>query len=1023
MASNIPKFTSFRPKPKAVPEPPKDTSTPEPTPAVTKGSKTKTKTLSDRTEARASEQPNHERGASSSKVYFSDRRGDPEVLRYGTLNSSEIPAYRRTGYGCVLGLGPHQKIDREHSSQTKIYIIPATGKRQERLLTSKQAVSHDGRTLRFIHSANTQASEEVLDFIPVSTSHKRKRSVSEEEAEEDGELDYRGITRDSTQPKDPDTQYEPEIEDFTAGSGITKKNTELVRKTREFPEDMQPWVDFIEHQEAMLLIDNPSAALTDAAKRQLADVRIPLYEEALKKVRHVLDNHIRLHIGLLREAQKSWNEAKLISRWREVLQKHPGNAQLWLMFLDFKQSSFTGFKYESCRTTFLECLEALRAVSKDGNLEARLHGFIRTTSMIQAAGYQELAVAIWQAVLERSHGQPTPGATPQDDLEYFEGFWETEDPRIGEIGAGGWREVLPDDGTSSVMAPLLSKAPADFVFEDFRKRETDSIEKMRYPGRTSDDIGEDDAFHTVFFVDIEEYLKLWPTDASMTLVIEAFLCFCGLPPLPQIADHQRAWWTDPFLSYVSARSKLPEYPDSTERNPLVQRFERYASCYPRSVQMTSDLLFEQDFTLEGVRLSVDFVRRVLKLITASADSDDVLGEYLLAFELQHFPSDVFKTAKQLLKSQPTNQRLYHAYGLVESRRGKSDKANHVFSMALSMGSVGSYESLKLLNSWVWEALRNGNQMEALWRLTSPSGKLPARSDPLQQPDPTNLSIASTSLGEACEKALLRQDYPSAVIGTSLLALKDYLSNDNPADVALAAHQRLLDWFSSNKLSTSPYAELNAQAIARFLIYHVTHTAIVKPALVRSAMEPLITLFPNNTILLSLYAANEARFAIDDRVRSIMQQTALQSSQITSVAGWSFALNFETMRGEIAGSTSHSIRALYKRAINTGSSGAHSPILWTAYLRFEFAQLELERAKCIQKKPGKDGKKRTWESRLDDAETRVKETFYQGLRRLPWCKDFMMLALTEAHSVFSEEEMWKVYRVMQEKELRVYVELE
>jgi hypothetical protein len=1021
MASNIPKFASFRPKPKAIPEPPKDTSTPEP-PPVTKRSKPKT--LSDKTESRASEQPSTERGASLSKVYFSDRRGDPEVLRYGTINSSDIPAYRRTGYGCILGLSTNQKIDRERSSQTKVYITPAKGKRQERLLTGKQAAPHDGRALRFINPANTPINEEVLDFIPVSTIRQRNRADGEDEAEENEELDYRGIARDSSEPRDPDTQYEPEIEDFTAGSKITKKNTELVRRIREFPEDMQPWVDFIEHQEAMASLDNPAAALTDAAKRQLADVRIPIYEEALKKVRNVSDNHVQLYVGLLREAQKTWSEANLISRWREVLYKHPENTQLWLMFLNLMQSSFSGFKYESCRATFLECLEALRTASKDGDLETRLQVFVRTTSMIQSAGYQELAIAIWQAFLERSHGQPTPGATPYDDMEYFEGFWESEAPRIGEVGASGWHETLPDNGTStSLPAPLLSQAPADPVFEDFRKREADSIEKMRYPGRTSDDIGEDDAFHTVFFVDIEEYLKLWPNGASITLVIEAFLCFCGLPPLPRTANHQRAWWSDPFLSHTAVRSVLHDHSHSTDQNPLVQKFDRYASCDSRSMQMTSDLLFEHAFSLEGVKLRADFVRRVLKLVTASPSSDDVLGEYLLAFELRHFPFDVFKTAKQLLKSRPTSQRLYHAYGLVESRRGKSDQANKVFNMALSMGSAGSYESLKLLDSWVWEALRKGDQLEALWRLTSLSGKLPARSDPLRRPDPSNLSIASTFLREACEKALLRQDYPSAIVGTSLLALMDYLSNNNEADAAIAAHQRLLDWFASNKLSASPYAELNAQAVARFLIFHVTHTAIVKPTLIRSAIEPLITLFPNNTILLSLYAANEARFAIDDRVRSILQQNALQRSEAASVAGWSFALNFETMRGEIAGSTSHSIRALYKRATHADSSGAHSAMLWTSYLRFELAQLGIERDKCIHKKLGKDGKKRTWETRLGDAEVRVKETFYQGLRRLPWCKDFIMLAFTEARSVLGEEEMWKVYRVMQEKELRVYIELE
>jgi hypothetical protein len=1022
MASNVPKFASFRPKPKAIPEPPKEVSIPEPAAAVT--NKSKTKGLSDKTESRASEHLKSDRNSSSSKEYFSDRRGDPDILRYGTLNYSDIPAYRRSGYGCVLGLNSNQKIDREHSSQTKIYITPATRRRQERLLTGKRAAPEDSRMLRLINSGNMQATEEVLDFIPVSGTRNRKRGDSEDEGVEDQELDYRGITRDSSQPTDPETQYESETEDFTAGSEITKKNTELVRRTREFPEDIQTWINFIEYQEAMISLDSPTVALTDASKQQLADVRIPIYEEALKKVRSDPENHVLLYTGLLKEAQRSWNETKLMDRWKEVLQKHPRNAQLWLMFLDFMQSRFTAFKYDSCRAAFLGCLEALRTASKDVDLETMLHVLIRTTSMIQAAGYQELAIAIWQAILERSFGQLTAGATPHDDMEYFEGFWETEVPRIGEVGAHGWREILPEDGSPAAPStPLLSKAPADSVFEDFRKRETDSIGKMRYPGRTSDDIGEDDAFHTVFFVDIEEYLKVFPTGASITLVVEAFLCFCGLPPLPRPADHQRAWWNDPFLSHASADSASSRRSHATNIHPFVHKFERYLTCDSRSMQMTSDILFEHDFPLDGVRLSADFVRRVLELVATNVTSDDILGEYLLAFKLRHFPSGAFKTAKQLLKSRPTSQRLYHAYGLVESRRGKSDKANQVFSMALSMGSIGSYESLKLLNSWIWEALHNGDQVEALWRLTSPSGKLPARPDPTMQPTLSSLNVVSTTLSEASEKALLRQDYPSAIIGTSLLAVLYYLSNDNDADAALTAHQRLFSWFASNKLSTSTYAELNAQAVARILVYHVTHAAIVKPALVRTTIEPLITLFPNNTILLSLYAANEARFAIDDRVRGIMHQIALQNSEPMSVAGWSFAIHFETMRGEIAGSTSHSIRALYKRATNADASGAHSPMLWTSYLRFELAQLEIERAKTIGKKPGKDGKKRTWENRLQEAETRVKETFYQGLRSLPWCKDFIMLAFTEARTVFGEEEMWKVYRVMQEKELRVYIELE
>jgi hypothetical protein len=1021
MTSNVPKFTSFRPKPKAIPEPPKEAPTPPEPKTVTKTSKSKSS--SHRTESRAPEKRKSERDAPASKDFFSDRRGDPDILRYGTLNTSEIPAYRRAGYGCVLGLDPNLKIDRERSSQTKIYITPAKGRRQERLLTGKRAAYEDRRTLRFINSNETRASEEVLDFIPVSNSHKRKHDNSEDEENPDTEFDYRGITRDSSQPLDPDTQYDSGNEVSTTGSEITKKNTALVRKTREFPEDIQAWIDFIEHQEAMLSLDTPTVALTDASKRQLADVRIPIYEEALKKVGSAPDNQVLLYIGLLREARKSWNEAKLISRWKDVLQKYPGNGQLWLMFLDLVQSSFGGFKYEGCRATYLECLQALRTASKNVDLELILHVFIRATSMMQAAGYQELAIAIWQAVLERSLGGATAGVTSERDLELFESFWETEVPRIGEDGAYGWREILPDDRDSlPPSTPLLSRNQADSDFEDFQKRETELISRMRYPGHTEDENADDDAFHTVFYVDIEEYLKILSADASITLVLEAFLCFCGLPPLPRPAEHQRTWWNDPFLSHIAVRSMDSENAQSEEMDPFAQKVQRYLACNSQSMQMTSDLLFDQDFALDGVRLDTDFVRRILNLIAEDVGNDDIIGEYLLAFELRHYPLEVFKTAKTLLKNRPTSQRLYHAYGLVESRRGKSEKANQVFSMALSMGDTGSHETLHLLSSWVWEALRAGDQYDALWRLTSPRGKLPVLSHRAQYPDSTRVNAASATLSEACEKALLRNDYPSAVIGTSLLALLDYLHNTSDPSLALAAHQRLTSYFDSHTLPASPYSELNAQATARFLIYHVTHTPIVKPALLRTAIEPLITLFPNNTILLSLYAANEARFAIDDRVRSVMHQSALHSSDATSVSGWAFAIRFEELRGEIA-ATAHSVRAVYKRATHADSSGAHSPVLWTSYLRFELKQLELERAKTRDRRPGKDGKKRSWESRLEEAENRVKETFYEALRRMPWCKDYMMLAFTEVRRVFGEEDLAKVYGVMMEKEIRVYVEVE
>jgi hypothetical protein len=1011
MASNVPKFASFRPKPKAA-EPVVESS-------KSKTTSSKKKPPEESEHARIAEGPKIQRAPTSSSLFSSDRRGDPDILRYGKLNPLDVPVYRRFGHGRVLGLDPSLVIDREHSTQSTVYMVPAFHHRQERQLSRKRLPNDEGRALRIIPASNNHPSEFDEDFIVFSRKTKKKREGSIDNEKETHDLDHREAERRSSSPIDSDTQYESNTEDFAAQSARTKRNSEFVRRTRESPQDIQAWLDLIEHQEAMIAPGPSATELSETCRLQLADLRIPLYEEALKKFRHDPVIQIKLYQGLLKQAQGSWAEDRLSSKWKEVLALHPSNSKLWLMYLDHVQSDFAQFKYEVCRATFTQCLKALQGSGSDAKAETIMHALLRLTSTIHGSGYQELALAIWQALLEVNSAQPASVALSEAEAKEFEEFWESEAPRIGEPGASGWRKPASSEGLP-IPAPLRRPNPLHSVFEDFERRETDSIKKLRYPGRTTDNVGEDDAFHTVFFTDIEEYLNFVPDETPRTLLVEAFLCFCGLPPLPKVAEHQRDWWNDPFLSHGCLQSVLPERPQESKSSTFAGNLELYSTCGQQSMQMTSSLLFKRDFPLHGVKLSADFIRRILRLFATDPSSDEMLGEYLLAFESQHFPSDVVKTAKQLLKARPASQRLYHAYGLSEVRRGNYAKANLIFSTALSMNKLGSYESLMLLSSWVWEALRDGDAAEALWRLASPTGKLPARVNPLSPPDPTTMASTSADIGKLCETALLQHNYASAVIATSLLALLSYLPSNGDADAAVTAHNRLAEYLTSHDLSTSPYAELNAQALVHLLTYHATHAAIVKPASIRAPLEPYISLFPNNTLLLSLYAANEARFTIDDRVRTIMRQSTLANSAATSVAGWSFTLHFERLR---TGSTPHVLRAAYKRATHPDASGAHSPAIWAAYLAFEMRQFRLDSERMPNRKTSKEALKRSWEAQFEEAKNRVRDVFYQGVKRVPWCKDFVMRAFGAEEGVFDMQELGRIYGVMGEKELRVYVEIE
>jgi hypothetical protein len=290
------------------------------------------------------------------------------------------------------------------------------------------------------------------------------------------------------------------------------------------------------------------------------------------------------------------------------------------------------------------------------------------------------------------------------------------------------------------------------------------------------------------------------------------------------------------------------------------------------------------------------------------------------------------------------------------------------------------------------------------------------------PDPALQLRGQSILNEAKERALLGRDFPSAIICTSLLVLLAYLCAKQDPYAALEVYAKLSDWFLTHAMSTSPAAELLAQVVAQFLVYHVTHASVVKPALIRDTLQPLIDQFPDNTILLSVFAANEARFAIEDRVRGNVRQILTERKSPRNIASWLFAINYEMQRGEIAGSTSNSVRALLRNAED--DVGAHSPAIWKTRLFFELKEYENELVKRPNKRPRKDGKKSKYETRVEECHHRVKETYFQGLTHMPWSKDWMMLAFSLlGDGFFTGDELRGFYNIMVEKEMRIYVDVE
>jgi hypothetical protein len=218
----------------------------------------------------------------------------------------------------------------------------------------------------------------------------------------------------------------------------------------------------------------------------------------------------------------------------------------------------------------------------------------------------------------------------------------------------------------------------------------------------------------------------------------------------------------------------------------------------------------------------------------------------------------------------------------------------------------------------------------------------------------------------------------------------------------------------------------------------------KPSSIRTLLTESIALFPHNTIFLPLFAWNESRFRIEERVRDIMREVTtakahsnekpssassiLISDTQIPITTHLFSIYTELTRPLYAGSTLHSARAAFERAIgdqnqstsSTSTSTSNSSItLWTLYIYLELSRNEFSRAKSV---------------------------FYRAMRACPWSKDILMLAFTHLRDDIVRaqtekansgnnavnpqkgegmnfHELRHVYNVLVEKELRIHIDIE
>ncbi|KAL1960058.1 hypothetical protein VTO42DRAFT_230 [Malbranchea cinnamomea] len=988
-----------------------------------------------------------QKGGQDTSLYKIDTKGDKYNVIYGSLHRYDVPHYDRWGRGRVLGLPPNYRIDRDSEDAKSLIVRPYVSTSETAKLKSKNAfwklATKETRFRLVRHESDSQANLDLQkDFLPIYRHGSRKRRRIDGRAaglvsDDENSRDYRSIEGRAKPEVDSDVTSASDFE--SDNEDARKIHAQLSRRVSECADDVDAWLQLINHQECLVgRVDRDGhRILTAAEKSGVSDIKLSLYEKALGKIPpHAARD--RLLLGMMEEGSKIWDTKTLSSKWKNLLRSNPSYILLWMKYLDFQQTQFLSFTYDQCKAFFIECLKlnARHENAQDRQI-INLYILLRLSHFMREAGFTEHAVALWQSVLEFNFYQPQDIdvlGSYDAATSSFARFWESEVPRIGEPGAKGW--------SSLDNAPMAPKSDSQFggginksaIFESWIQQEQSCALSSQLPARTLDEVREDDPFRVILFSDIADCLLPFSHYGLSDLLVNSFLLFCHLPPLISQKDvkSHSSWRVDPFL-YNILLDQLDDISSKwfckalgasdTERqiSPLISAPENFAS--------TTDTLFNDGKswfsalqtwrqTYAGNRDSMysQWVRQTIQQLVECLPDNDLLAEYAVALEFSCNPKHAKKYAKSLLRKRPSSIRLYNGYALIEAYSGEMSAAEQVWMTTLTMsqnfGEKLGLDFILLWKSWAWKALENNEIRKAIRLLLSIPNQNWDR-DRLQKNVSMDSSVnaaeflkAQRFLADIQGSSLAFRKEEGFAHATECLALLVYLFQGQSIEHAVDVYKAAVVRLESLDLGQGLAAELVHQAKARLLYHHAMSTRLYKPALARSELIDSISRFPQNTILLSIFAWNEFRFRIDDRVRSVLRQHTLPNAQQKTSASFSmsstliphlFSIYTELHRGVSAGSTIHSARRAFE-AVVTSDSGRFSAAAWKLYVLFEL--------------------------RLGE-KSRAKDVFYRSIRACPWAKELVLQAFREPglRDQMGFDELRKVWNVLVEKELRIHVDLE
>ncbi|XP_012579936.1 PREDICTED: protein NRDE2 homolog isoform X2 [Condylura cristata] len=492
--------------------------------------------------------------ALTEETFRIDKKPDRANWEYKSLYRGDIARYKRKGDSC-LGINPKKQCVSWEGAPTEKRRLH---RQVERYFTKKSVglLSADGAAVR---SRAEPPPSEPESFIPVKDSDGVGPPVTTW-------LNPLGIYDLSTtqwlqgqgpseqEPKQPDAQPDPE-------SALLKARVEeFNRKVRENPHDIQLWMAFVAFQDEVMKSPGLYAIEEGEQEKRRRSLKLTLEKKLAVLERAIESNQssVDLKLAKLKLCAEFWEPPTLLKEWQKLIFLHPNNTALWQKYLLFCQSQFSTFSISKIHSLYGKCLSTLSAV-QDGSIlshpalpgteEAMFALFLQQCHFLRQAGHAEKAVSLFQAMLDFTFFKPdsVKDLPTQGQVEFFEPFWDSGEPRAGEKGSRGWRAWMhqqerggwvvitpdedddePEDEDQEVGDKTLPRWRIWLTAE--RARDQRHWRPWR-PDKTKKQTEEDceDPERQVLFDDIGQSLVRLCSPALQFQLVAAFLHFLGVP--------------------------------------------------------------------------------------------------------------------------------------------------------------------------------------------------------------------------------------------------------------------------------------------------------------------------------------------------------------------------------------------------------------------------------------------------------------------------------------------------------------